>query len=138
MMKYYLNYFLGFKGRINRLPYAIVTLLICLLCLSYIIFVFLLFVPAFIENTVYVHLYSILFYLYIPMSILSCSFTVRRLHDVNLPGWLVIITFVSFNIPVINTLTTIFLLVLCFIKGTDGPNQYGHDPLAAKLVFFRD
>jgi uncharacterized membrane protein YhaH (DUF805 family) len=48
---------------------------------------------------------------------------VRRLHDIDRTGWWVLIAF-----------TLIGLIVLIYwdcLKGTDGPNQYGPDPLAS-------
>ena len=51
--------------------------------------------------------------------------TVKRLHDLDRPGW----HWLLLGIPVYN----IYLeLVLLFKKGTDGPNQYGDDPVATQ------
>jgi len=49
--------------------------------------------------------------------------TVRRLHDQNLSGWWLLLTF----IPLIGT---IILLVWMCTRGTSGPNRFGSDPLA--------
>lgn len=49
---------------------------------------------------------------------------VRRLHDVNKSGWWLLIAL----IPLIGSLILLYFFVQ---KGTDGPNQYGADPLAA-------
>jgi uncharacterized membrane protein YhaH (DUF805 family) len=46
--------------------------------------------------------------------------TVRRLHDINMSGWVYCITFVPFG--------AIVLLVLMCIDGTKGPNPFGPDP----------
>lgn len=48
---------------------------------------------------------------------------IRRLHDLNRAGWLVLLFF----LPYVNISLAIYLL---FFKGTDGANQYGEDPLA--------
>ncbi len=45
---------------------------------------------------------------------------VRRLHDQDKSGWLMLLMFV----PIAN----IVLLVFMFLEGTRGPNQYGPDP----------
>ncbi len=62
------------------------------------------------------------------LALLVPSFAVaaRRLHDIDRTGWWLLITF---------TFIGAFLLVYwnC-LKGTDGPNQYGSDPLAGGLV----
>ena len=47
---------------------------------------------------------------------------VRRLHDVNRSGWWILIQFTIIGL--------IPLLYWIFSKGTDGPNDYGDDPLA--------
>ncbi len=47
--------------------------------------------------------------------------TIRRLHDVNLPGWVALLWLV----PQAGSWVNLFL---CFVKGTVGPNKYGDDP----------
>jgi len=42
------------------------------------------------------------------------SVTARRMHDTNRSGWYMLIPLYGF--------------ILCFFKGTDGPNRYGLDP----------
>ena len=51
--------------------------------------------------------------------------SIRRLHDLNRPGWWCI----GFFIPMINFVLSIYLI---FFKGTKGPNQFGPDPLSSK------
>ncbi|SDG26353.1 Uncharacterized membrane protein YhaH, DUF805 family [Selenomonas sp. WCT3] len=53
----------------------------------------------------------------------SIMLLIRRLHDLNRPGWWAIGNF----IPVLNIALSIYVL---FIPGTPGPNQYGPDPLS--------
>lgn len=52
----------------------------------------------------------------------SCFLMIRRLHDLDRPGWWVIATF----IPLLNLVLGLYLV---FARGTYGPNQYGADPL---------
>ena len=52
----------------------------------------------------------------------SSMLIIRRLHDLNRPAWWCIGVFV----PLVNLVLGIYLL---FFKGTDGPNDYGPDPL---------
>lgn len=47
---------------------------------------------------------------------------VRRLHDLDLSGWWMLLLCV----PLINFF---FAIYIYFFKGTEGPNQYGEDPL---------
>lgn len=63
----------------------------------------------------------------------AVAVTVRRMHDQDKSGWFILINF----IPYIGGL---ILLVLCFLPGTDGENQYGADPrnpLQARADVFR-
>lgn len=53
----------------------------------------------------------------------SIAVAVRRLHDIDKIGWLVLIGL----IPFVGWLVIIYWAVQ---PGTSGPNQYGHDPLA--------
>ena len=46
---------------------------------------------------------------------------IRRLHDVNRSGWWILIAFTCIGI--------IPLLYWSIIKGTDGSNDYGDDPV---------
>ena len=47
---------------------------------------------------------------------------IRRLHDLNRPTWWIVGHF----IPIVNVAFSLYFL---FAKGTEGPNQYGPDPL---------
>lgn len=51
----------------------------------------------------------------------SLAVLIRRLHDLDKSGWMILIIF----IPIIGA---IWLLVLCATEGTIGPNKYGPDP----------
>ena len=52
----------------------------------------------------------------------SIAVSVRRLHDKNLRGWWVLL----FLIPLIGTIA---LFILYCMRGTDGENRFGADPL---------
>jgi uncharacterized membrane protein YhaH (DUF805 family) len=57
----------------------------------------------------------------------SIFLAIRRFHDLDRPGshaWFLLIPFYNIYIA----------FVLLFQKGTDGPNQYGEDPLAQPLI----
>ena len=49
------------------------------------------------------------------------SVTIRRLHDHNEPGLKYLLTFIPF-------VGIIFWALLVFTRGTEGENDYGHDP----------
>ncbi len=63
--------------------------------------------------------------LYIPM----LTVMVRRFHDRNLSGWWVLGVAIGSNLPYIGVLIGIAALVITVMKGTEGPNRYGDDPL---------
>ncbi len=54
------------------------------------------------------------------MFIPNLAVAVRRLHDVNKSGWFILIGLIP--------LVGLYLLVLMFTEGTNGPNEYGKDP----------
>jgi len=56
----------------------------------------------------------------IVMVIPSIAVTVRRLHDINMSGWWVLITFIPFG--------NVVLFILAMMEGTIGANGYGNDP----------
>lgn len=63
--------------------------------------------------------------LFLAMALIYSSIVVqiKRWHDQNLPGWMVLINFTG-----VGTLVT---FIMCgFLRGTAGPNPYGADPLA--------
>jgi len=51
----------------------------------------------------------------------SLAVSVRRLHDTDRTGWWMLASV----IPIINLIVMVFMC----LKGTDGSNQYGSDPL---------
>ena len=57
---------------------------------------------------------------YLGSLIPSIAVQIRRLHDQNLTGWLILINFVP--------LGGLVVLVMMFLDGTDGENNYGPDP----------
>lgn len=57
------------------------------------------------------------------------SAVVRRLHDRNMSGWWYLAAIVVGMVPFVGFLASIALLVITVLKGTEGPNNYGPDPL---------
>lgn len=54
------------------------------------------------------------------------TLTVRRLHDLNLSGWAILLLL----IPLVNV---VFWLYLAFADGTPGPNRFGPDPKGRRV-----
>lgn len=62
--------------------------------------------------------------------------SIRRFHDLNQTGWLVLLFFVVGQIPILGTLTGLANLIWFIMPGTDGPNKYGTDPLGMNTDIF--
>ena len=58
----------------------------------------------------------------LPLTLLSFFLLIKRGHDLNIPGWVVVI---------VSLLGASFFLsiYLAVAKGNEGPNQYGENPL---------
>ncbi len=67
--------------------------------------------------------------LYVIIIVPLLAVGVRRLHDLDKSGWWMLISL----IPILGGL---YLLYLFVQKGTDGPNQYGSDPLGSDSAVF--
>lgn len=68
-----------------------------------------------------------LFYLASLLPLLSV--TVRRLHDRNLSGWWLLASVAVSVIPFIGIFASLALVIILILKGTDGDNKFGPDPL---------
>lgn len=112
---------LSLQGHFNRFTFLAwnCLLLIANLCIG---LIFISFMPNTID-AIFEHVNSVTvqILLFIPNIILIISiflFSVKRLHDINLTGWLALIEL----IPLINLLFFIFLICM---PGTEGDNKYG-------------
>ena len=69
------------------------------------------------------------FYIWLLLTaVASLAVTVRRFHDLNLSGWIYLVFLVLGAVPFVNILSSIALLVMMCLRGTQGPNKYGEDP----------
>lgn len=117
MINLLINNLFSFKGRASRKEY------IC----KILFFIFLLFINELIEEYIdsnkswFLLITGWLFLIFTYISIFQYfPLAVRRLHDFNVEGWFVLISFVPFG--------QLLILWLMFKKGTDGVNDYG-EPL---------
>lgn len=111
---------LNFEGRLNRWRYCKYTLFNVLgFLLGCFILVFIGSLIGISQRGLTLTCYAVL----LTYALVSMSFSVRRLHDLNRSGWYYLLMFA----PYVSFLFWIYLLV---VKGTEGPNRYGPDPLA--------
>ena len=57
----------------------------------------------------------------------AIAVAVRRLHDLGWSGW----WYLTILIPIVGGLAALAMLIAFMMRGNDGPNKYGPDPLAA-------
>jgi len=72
---------------------------------------------------------AILVVFYLGVLIPSIAVAVRRLHDRNMSGWWYLGFIVLSAIPFVGIVASIAMLVIFCLKGTDGDNRFGPDPL---------
>lgn len=68
-----------------------------------------------------------LFYLGVILPMIAVA--VRRFHDVNLSGWWYLGGLLAGMIPYVGILASIAMFVVTVLRGTDGENRFGPDPL---------
>lgn len=104
--------FFNFKGRINRGPYFMYSLLLGSINLG-------LSMLEFYDNLVLLYIMEVIS---IVLLIANLSLTAKRFHDLDRPGWHILLGI----IPIYNVYLCFILL---FKRGTDGENQYGSNPI---------
>ncbi len=100
------------KGRINRRPYFFAGLVAGGLAKAFEL-------VQRLDNPLFTLAYAPLVFLALYVSIVLA---IKRSHDRGRRGWFVLLFFVPF-------LNIWPMVELTFFKGTDGPNEYGEDPL---------
>ena len=66
---------------------------------------------------------------YLAIIIPSIAVAVRRLHDRNMSGWWFLGFMLLSLVPFVGFIASIAMLVIFCLKGTDGENKFGPDPL---------
>lgn len=115
----------NFNGRASRSEYWWAYLSIFLIAIAVGLFVGLL---SGVSSTLSGIVAIVLGIFYLVIIIPSISIGVRRLHDVDKSGWLMLLCIVP--------LISLVLLYFFVIKGTDGPNRFGADPLGGGADVF--
>jgi len=130
MKKYFL-----WKGRMNRQRYFLALLALTVISWG----IMLLFLPGifgmqaemingemspeFIAEIMKIQMITMI--INIPMTYLTICWAIQRFHDIDKSGF----HYFWFLVPFANIY---FAFVLLFKKGTEGPNQFGVDPLGVK------
>lgn len=104
-----------FDGRINRGKFWLGAVVL------WAVSTLILFIAIAVSNNV---LWTVLAITYIAIIWVGLAISIKRWHDRGKSGWWVLIGFV----PLIGGLWA--LIETGFLPGTDGPNEYGPDPLA--------
>ena len=121
--------FFQWHGRLNRLRYL--KRLLALLGISVVLYiVMMVFVILVGDNTMQMDestangIFGLFTLLCLPITVSSYMLMIRRLHDIGLSGFFILLSF----IPIVSFG---FLLYILFKRGTEGDNGYGPDPLGA-------
>ena len=62
----------------------------------------------------------------------SIMISIRRFHDLDRTGWLVLVFFIAGNLlPPIGIVASLINFFWFMFPGTEGPNKYGQDPLGS-------
>lgn len=104
--------FFSYQARLNRQPYLLRNIILWLINVVAALLLE-------VDMAVPIILGAVLS---IAAGISNIMLTIRRLHDIGKSGWWILLFFV----PLVNV---IFYLYVYLKKGTDGPNEYGPDPL---------
>ena len=105
------NNYVNFSGRASRSEYWFWTLFAILVTV----------VAQIIDGVIGMQLLSVIASLGLLLPGLAVS--VRRLHDLDRTGWWLLLLLTGIG--------AIVLLIFYCMKGTDGPNSFGPDPLAS-------
>ncbi|MGO7211414.1 DUF805 domain-containing protein [Rhizobium ruizarguesonis] len=57
------------------------------------------------------------------------SVQVRRFHDRNISGWWFLALFILSFVPYLKVIAGLTIFVITVLRGTEGPNKFGPDPL---------
>ncbi|PZT47796.1 hypothetical protein B6S12_07250 [Helicobacter valdiviensis] len=68
---------------------------------------------------------EIFYFIALAFVIPSLAVFIRRLHDINKSGWLLLLCLM----PYIGFFVILIFLIFCLQKGTEGENRFGANPL---------
>jgi uncharacterized membrane protein YhaH (DUF805 family) len=141
----------SFNGRLNRKPYWLTTLVLILIMMVLVALVFSIGGAGLLTGDMSAlgGLIIVILLIYIPILWIGLAISAKRLHDRNKSAWWLVLFYlvpailqglsehlgmVGLVLSLIGFAISIWALVeIGFLRGTVGPNQYGPDPLEAKL-----
>jgi uncharacterized membrane protein YhaH (DUF805 family) len=128
----------GFQGRINRAKYWIATITYISVTIALVGLGF-----FFRFDTIFFIVAAIVF---VVLTVSGIAVGLKRLHDRDMSGWWLLVFYLlpavldgigrALGVPVVfslagSAISIWALVVLGFLRGTSGANQYGPDPLGA-------
>ncbi|WP_039018361.1 DUF805 domain-containing protein [Halocynthiibacter namhaensis] len=120
--------YITFSGRASRSEYWWFYLFL-VLCLATFAIIFAVVMSMQPSNTAIGVIFTILGLPLVALYIPLISVMVRRFHDRDMSGWLVLVAMLAGAIPYIGVLISIWFFVMTVMKGTEGDNRFGSDPL---------
>ncbi len=125
-----------FSGRASRSEYWYYNLFIALVMAALIGILALIsggdFFSAFASGSLPGWLLGLFGIVFVAIYIPVISVMVRRYHDRNLSGWWVLAVMVLSNVPYLGIAVGIVSFIITVLKGTEGENRFGPDPLVAQ------
>lgn len=119
--------YVDFEGRSTRAEYWWVQLLNVLIIIALFILAYLITGGDFDDDLVFIPVGIGGIYL-LAIIIPTLALEVRRFHDLNQTGWLVLVFRVLSFVPVVSLFSGIGQIIWFCFPGTQGPNKYGADP----------
>lgn len=124
-----LRRYADFEGRSRRMEYwmfylftLIIGMVAALVILAIAMLLYTMNLSESAMGMVLIPIWLILFLASMALIVPTIAVTVRRLHDQDKSGWMILLGFIPF-------VGGIILLVFMCLEGTRGPNRYGPDPV---------
>lgn len=121
--------YIRFDGRACRAEFSVFTLPHILIFIWFAIYFFSSLVSSAFTRTQNGGIWSLLIVMFVFGIILiipHISITVRRLHDLNQSGWILLAIILISRIPLIGGLVSLIWIIFIYLTpGTDGNNQFG-------------
>ncbi len=89
------------------------------------------------EMSILGNIFAVIFIIFVLVNILpNIALAVRRFHDLDQTGWLVLVFFIVGLIPIIGSVLSLAQYIWYIFPGTNGPNKYDDDPYGGPASVF--